>query len=141
MSLIEFLIRLLMAVFSLFFFGIEGSPPQRPGEPPTLPGSDSAPVQSFLNVRNVEVIVLESFPMQVQLHITGEWPTGCDYPASVDQQIEANTAVVKIYQEIPSDIMCPMILRPYDDTITLDGNFEAGNYVFQVNDYVVTQTL
>ena len=144
MNLIELLIRLLVAFFSLFFFGVQGDVPQRPSEPPTppsLPGLSAAPVQSFVNVRNVEVIVLESSPAQIKLHVTGEWPTGCDFPAKVEQQHEANTVTVKIYAEIPGDVMCPMVLRPYDDTITLDGNFEPGNYVFQVNDYVVTQTL
>jgi hypothetical protein len=34
-----------------------------------------------------------------------------------------------------------MILRPYNDTIPLDGTFEPGDYVFIVNEFVVERTL
>ena len=49
--------------------------------------------------------------------------------------------MVEVYQEIPPDVLCPMILRPYNDTIRLEGDFEPGDYIFQVNDFVVEQTL
>ena len=79
--------------------------------------------------------------MQVQLHVTGEQPDGCDFPVIVEQAREGNTVTVSIYREVPLAVMCPMILLPYDDTIPLAGNFEPGDYVFQVNDFVVQQTL
>ena len=98
-------------------------------------------IRSYTNIHNVEVIVLESFPMQVELHITGEHPDGCELPVVVDQQRDGNTVTVEIYRELPADVFCPMVLQPYDDTIKLDGNFEPGDYVFKVNDFVVEATL
>src|SRR5690606_979324 len=97
--------------------------------------------RSPTTITNVDVIVMESFPMQVSLHITGEQPDGCDFPVIVEQVREGNTVTVSVYREVPLTVMCPMMLVPYDDTIRLDGTFEPGDYVFQVNDFVVQQTL
>jgi hypothetical protein len=54
---------------------------------------------------------------------------------------EGNTVTVSIYRELPLDLMCPMILQPYEATIPLEGGFEPGEYVFRVNDFVLEQTL
>ncbi|MBZ0303035.1 MAG: hypothetical protein K8J31_25035 [Anaerolineae bacterium] len=128
---IEILIRLLMVFF--FGFAAVSQPVPRPETPPIY--------RSYTNILNVEVIVMESFPMQVRLHISGEHPEGCDLPVIVEQQRSGNTVTVEVYREVPADVMCPMILRPYDDTIALDGTFEPGDYTFKVNDFTVEQTL
>ena len=36
-------------------------------------------------------------------------------------------------------MFCPMILKPYQDTIRLDGDFAPGEYIINVNTY--TQAL
>lgn len=144
MELIEILTRLLMGLFMSFIIGTAASPPPvRPPEPP-VPDSSSGGAQPFrsdVTVLDVQVVVMESFPMQVVLEVRGEFPSGCDFPAQVQQRREGNAVVVEVYQEIPPDVLCPMILRPYNDTIRLEGDFEPGDYIFQVNDFVVEQTL
>lgn len=137
MELISILIRLLMGLFMWFFVGTSTSVPARPVEPPSGEGTFRSPT----TITNVEVIVLESFPMQVRLHVTGEQPDGCDFPVIVEQGRSGNTITVQVYREVPITVMCPMILLPYDDTIPLAGNFEPGDYVFIVNDFIVEQTL
>ena len=143
MELIEILTRLLMGLFMSFIIGTAASPPPvRPPEPP-VPNSSGGPqpFRSYVTVLDVQVVVMESFPMQVALEVRGEFPSGCDFPAQMQQRREGNTVVVEVYQEIPPDVLCPMILRPYNDTIRLEGGFEPGDYIFQVNDFVVEQTL
>ena len=137
MDLISILIRLLMTLLTWFFLGTSTSVPPQPVEPPSTEGTFRSPT----NITNVDVIVMESFPMQVSLHITGEQPDGCDFPVIVEQVREGNTVTVSIYRDVPMSVMCPMMLVPYDDTIRLDGTFEPGDYVFTVNDFVVQQTL
>jgi inhibitor of cysteine peptidase len=137
MDLIDLLIRLLTGLVMLWFTGTSSSVPT----PPSDGRPNSQTYRALTNISSVEVIVLESFPMQVQLHIRGEHPDGCEFPVVVEQRREGNTVTVEVYREVPIDVMCPMILRPYDDTIRLDGTFEPGHYVFQVNDFIVEQTL
>jgi inhibitor of cysteine peptidase len=137
MDMISILIRLLTAFFTAFFMGTSTTV----SVPPPDAQSGEETFQSPTHITNVEVIVMESFPMQVRLHITGEQPDGCDFPVIVEQTRDGNTVTVSIYREVPTSVMCPMILLPYDDTISLDGNFEPGDYVFQVNDFIVEQTL
>ena len=143
MSLIDLLVRLLMGLF-FFVFGINTSVPARPSQPPPTPTvfeMQSSPFRSDTIIHNVDVLVQESFPMQVQLEVTGEHPDGCELPVIIEQRREGNTVIVEIYREIPGDVFCPMMLQPYSETIQIDGNFEPGDYVFRVNDFTVEVTL
>jgi inhibitor of cysteine peptidase len=137
MDLISTFIRLLLTLFAWLVLGTSTSVPPRP--PASQPGEET--FRSPTNITSVDVIVMESFPMQVSLHVTGEQPDGCDYPVIVEQRREGNMVIVDVYREVPLAVMCPMILLPYDDTIRLDGTFEPGDYVFQVNDFIVEKTL
>lgn len=85
------------------------------------------------NINTVTVNVMESSPMQISLEVSGEHPDGCDYPVMVDQERDDNTITVSIYREVPIDVMCPMMLNPYEATIKLDGTFESGSYTIKVN--------
>ena len=85
------------------------------------------------NIFQVEVTVMESWPMQIMLDVSGEHPDGCDLPVQVAQRREGNTIQVEVYRELPYEIVCPMILRPYRDNIMLEGRFESGEYSISVN--------
>ena len=85
------------------------------------------------NINTVSVNVMESFPMQISLEVSGEHPDGCDYPVMVEQDRDGDTVTVSIYREVPRDVMCPMMLNPYEATIKLDGTFESGSYTIKVN--------
>jgi len=92
-------------------------------------------------IENVEVAVLESFPMQLQLTVSGYQPDGCEVPVQTEQNAEGDTVTVTIYREIPVDTMCPAILNPYEATITLDETFTGGTVNIQVNDFSTSVTL
>lgn len=85
------------------------------------------------NIFRVDVIVTENDPMQITLDVAGEHPDGCELPVHVAQSREGNAIQVEVYRQLPVDMVCPMILRPYEDTIQLDGAFEAGSYSISVN--------
>ncbi len=84
------------------------------------------------NIFRVDVQVKET---QISLDVAGEHPDGCDYPVIVNQTRRGNTVDVEVYREVPADVVCPMILKPYNDTINLDGDYEAGNYTINVNSH------
>lgn len=106
----------------------------------TVPSEDIG-VGNFMQVdtviESVDVIVLESFPMQLHLTVAGYQPDGCDFPVFVGQQRTENTVTVHVYREVPADVMCPMSLVPYEETIILEGGFEGGTVNIQVNEFTV----
>ncbi len=91
------------------------------------------------NIMRVEARALESYPMRVSLDVQGEHPDGCDLPVKIAQSRRGKTVTVEVYREVPADMFCPMILRPYRGDIMLDGGFESGNYTINVNSH--SQTL
>ena len=95
--------------------------------------SDSDKV--LTNILRVDVHVMEIYPMQLRLEVEGEHPDGCEYPVFVGQQRRDNTIDIEVYREVPADVICPMILKPYRDTIFVDGGFESGEYTLNVNSH------
>jgi len=93
------------------------------------------------NIQRVQVNVKESHPVQLSLDVEGEHPDGCEYPVLVAQARRGNTIDIEVYREVPADVMCPMILKPYRGTIKLDGAFEAGEYRINVNSHSQTLNL
>ncbi len=90
------------------------------------------------NIHSVEVNVLESAPPQISLEVAGEHPDGCDYPVLVEQARQDQTINIEVYREVPADIFCPMILRPYQGQIQLEGSFAPGRYTINVNSHSQT---
>ena len=93
--------------------------------------SDTSKVMT--NINSVTVKVMESSPMQISIDVVGEHPDGCEFPVIVDQSRSGNTIKVEIYREVPNDVMCPMMLNPYEGTIKLNGSFTSGTYTINVN--------
>jgi hypothetical protein len=94
-----------------------------------------------LVIENVETIVMESYPYQVSITVTGYQPDGCSFPVVVEQGRDGSTVTVSIYRELDLRVMCPQVITPYVETIPLDGGFESGSYTIQVNDYTLTLEL
>lgn len=104
--------------------------------------SDSEDTMQVMTViEDVQVAILESFPMQISLEITGFQPDGCDVPVIVDETLEDDTVTVEIYRNVPADVMCPMNIVPYEDTIILESTFEGGTITINVNGTVKTVDL
>jgi hypothetical protein len=101
-------------------------------------GAQASGSESLTVIETVDAMILESFPVQISLHVTGYQPDGCTFPVQVEQTRDGNTISVKIYRILPPDIMCTMQLVPYDENIRLDGGFESGEYTIDVNGTVVT---
>jgi len=93
--------------------------------------------QSLTVVEKIETSVSTGSPATVTLQISGYQPDGCQLPVQVDQTRAGNQVTVKIYRIVPVDVMCTMDLNPYNDTITLDGTFESGDYTIDVNGTIV----
>ncbi|MDE2636300.1 MAG: hypothetical protein OXI30_08030 [Chloroflexota bacterium] len=84
------------------------------------------------NIFRVDVQVKEA---RISLDVAGEHPDGCEFPVIVAQTRRGNTVDVEVYREVPADVICPMILKPYRDMISLDGEFAPGVYTINVNSH------
>jgi hypothetical protein len=117
-----------------------------PDAPP--PGSDAPPPydghhgpggrleRHYAVVQNVDVNIRPSVPARVALHVTGYFDDGCAAPLQIDQRREGRWVFVEIYRLVDPGIRCRMVPTPLDEYIRLDGSFERGTYIIQVNDYV-----
>ncbi len=124
MDLIGLLIRLFLALF----LGTQTT---------VTPSTANGSFRSYTQIENVEALILESFPAQIQLNIVGAQPDGCDLPVIDEQQRAENTVTLEIYRLGDPAMMCAAMLIPYRETIKLDGSFEPGTYTIIVNDHTL----
>ncbi|MEW5989003.1 MAG: hypothetical protein AB1791_20450 [Chloroflexota bacterium] len=100
------------------------------------PASDNAGQYAYGEafVESVDVLMLESFPVQVHVVARGQMPEGCNQIDQVKQERQGNTFAVTITTRRPVGMMCSQVLVPFEETIKLDvEGLEAGLYVVVVN--------
>ena len=116
---------LTVTLFSVNTYQIEAIEEQKVSE------SDKVLTHIF----RVDVKVMESQPIQITLDVEGEHPDGCEYPVLVSQTRRGNSIDIEVYRNVPADVVCPMILKPYRDMISVEGTFESGEYTINVNSH------
>jgi inhibitor of cysteine peptidase len=94
-------------------------------------------------VTSVDVLLLESFPLQAQAVLEGYLPDGCTelYDISVERQ--GQEFVVTLTTRRPTgDVACTMALEPFEESISLDiDGLEAGTYTVIAQDKQAQFTL
>lgn len=103
-----------------------------------VPMLDGLPAGTRLHlIENIEVIVMESYPMQVSLNVSGYIPDGCSAPTEILQSRDGNMVVIRVFRNLPPDAICTAIAAMYSETIRVEGGFESGHYTFDVNGLIV----
>jgi inhibitor of cysteine peptidase len=95
----------------------------------TNPTTAVAPIQ----IDGVDVLLMESFPVQVTAHVEGVVGDGCSTVLPLEMSRSGNLVTISILRERPVDAVCTQIARLYDERIPL-GTFASGEYVLRVND-------
>ncbi len=93
------------------------------------------------NILSVDVNVSETDPPRISLDVYGEHPDGCEYPVRVEQSRDGSTVSIEVFRNVPADVFCPMILKPYQGAILLEGSFESGAYTIKVNSHTQSVNL
>jgi hypothetical protein len=133
----ETLIRILILLFTMFFYFVLATPVTVTG-----PNGQPEPTMTVQTViESADALIMESFPVQIALNVRGYQPDGCDYPVEVTQTREGNTVNVTIFRTMPMAVLCTMQLVPYEDTIQLEGGFEPGTYTINVNGVTIEVTV
>jgi inhibitor of cysteine peptidase len=88
-------------------------------------------------VNSVDVVLRESFPVQVGVIVKGDLPDGCTNLGDAKQQLVGKTFNINLETKKlkDGDIMCTQALVPFDTTINLDNvvGISAGEYTVNVN--------
>ena len=118
-------------------------PVGEPTEPSGTPSNGEYEYGQNAIVDSVEVIFLESFPLQAQAVVSGNLPDGCTelHEITVEQQ-EDKFILTLVTRRPTGDIACTQALVPFEETVDLDiRGLEAGTYTVVAQDQEATFTL
>jgi len=103
--------------------------------PASIPGPipEAKFVIEPIQIDQVDVLIRESFPVQVSAHITGIIGDGCASFHGVKQARQDHTIILAIEREQEQAEACTQLAQLYDETLHLDGEFPAGDYTLKVN--------
>lgn len=85
-------------------------------------------------VDSIDILIMESMPVQVSVVARGNLPDGCTSIGQVTTERDDKTFVVTLTTKRPLDAMCTEALVPYEQTLPLDvAGLPAGVYTVTVN--------
>ena len=94
---------------------------------------------SLAPIHEVEVLFMESFPVQVGVRIKGGLRDGCTIYREAAVTREGNTINIEVTVQKPKDRACPAVYTYFERNLNLGSDFTAGaTYKLKVNDYTTT---
>ena len=114
----------------------EVPPTQAPAQvaTPSVGEGEKALQFGWARVETVELLMLESFPVQINVVARGSLPDGCTKIHEIIKEREGNSFLVTIRTARPADAMCTQALVPFQEVISLDVvGLKAGKYTVEVN--------
>jgi len=93
-------------------------------------------------VDNIDILVLESFPLQINAVVSGNVPDGCTTVFEKEITFIDKTFYVVLDNSRNPEDMCIQVITPYEKNIALNVyNFKAGEYFVDINGVVKSFTL
>ncbi|MBK8989149.1 MAG: hypothetical protein IPM39_24305 [Chloroflexi bacterium] len=94
----------------------------------------SEPVYGLATVESVQILKLESFPVQINVQARGMLPNGCASINEIISQKNGNAFTIAVTTVQAPDRICTQALVPFEETIALDVlDLPAGTYTVSVN--------
>jgi inhibitor of cysteine peptidase len=91
------------------------------------------PTAGFASVDEIDILILESFPVQIHVIARGNLPDPCTEISEVLQEKEGDTFFITI-KTYRSPGFCIQVLAPFEEIIPLDVyGLPAGAYTVDVN--------
>jgi hypothetical protein len=99
---------------------------------PTAPPADPT---GLADVQSIEIQILESFPVQVNVIARGQFPdSGCTAISNVSQTRTGNTFNVTLTTVTNRQVLCAQVITPFEYVIPLDvSSLLPAPYVVRVN--------
>lgn len=85
---------------------------------PATPSEPSLPGRVPVEIESVDTLQLESFPVQLMLHVTGSLPNPCTTP-EWDVALDGPTINVDLYGVPDGSEACIQVLAPFEVNIPL----------------------
>ena len=93
-------------------------------------------------ITDVQIMIMESWPLQASAQIDGELGDGCTELGPITTEREGDTFYITVKTTRPADAVCTMELRFFSESVSLDIlGLEAGTYTVDVNGVTETFTL
>lgn len=108
------------------------------------PASRAGMVTGVAEVEGIDILIMESFPVQVAVMAYGTLRDACTEIDGVRQRLDedTDTFAVEIKTVRDPDEICAQVLTPFEERITLDVyGLPAGTYTVDVNGVTDTFTL
>jgi hypothetical protein len=114
--------------------------PVSPKTDNTIPRhGDDALLRENVYLDSIDLLTMESYPLQFSLALTGNLPTPChQLRVAVAPPDDTNRILVDVYSLVAADGMCAEVLQPFTQNIPL-GSFPAGRYTLWVNGELVAE--
>jgi hypothetical protein len=94
---------------------------------------DSELLRGRVYIDSAELLVMESFPLQFTLRLTGSLPTPCHSLRVAVAEPDANNRIaVEAYSVVKLNMICTQVLEPFEAGVPL-GSFPAGHYTVEIN--------
>ena len=123
---------------------IEGGEQEATAPPDAAASTPEAeePETRQADVESIEVLVLESFPVQVNVIASGTLPDACTTLNDPAPRLEGNTFVINLTATRLPEEVCSQAIVPFDKVMQLDvEGLSAGTYTVSVNGVTDTFTL
>ena len=106
---------------------------EAPGSPlDPLPDEDKM-VRGEVTVSSSELLIMESYPLQIDLAVEGTLPTPChQLRASVQEPDPENIINVELYSLVDPNLICAQVLQVFEENIPL-GSYPDGSYTVYLN--------
>ena len=114
-SIQQVLVPLLIAAVMVAACGAQ--PTRTPPVGKTPPGGV---IRGEAVVETIDILILESFPVQVNVVARGNLPDGCTEIDEIRQERTEQAFQVTITTILPADAMCTQNLKPFEEAISLD---------------------
>jgi inhibitor of cysteine peptidase len=115
------------------------------GEPTaTTPpsGDDKRPIPGTAQVDSIDILILESFPLQIHVLAKGHLPDSCTTIDQISEEQDGATFRVTVTTARPEGEVCAQVLTPFEENIPLAVyGLAAGTYTVDVNAVTDTFTL
>jgi len=97
--------------------------------------------EELASIESIDILVLESFPVQINVLINGYLPNPCYQITRIEKNQEGNTFYIKVFMKY-NGLICIQTIKPYKETVALDVyGLVAGTYQVDVNGVVGSFTL
>lgn len=97
--------------------------------------------EKFAPVESIDIFVLESFPVQIDVLINGHLPNPCYQIARIENNQYGDTFYIKVFMKY-NDLNCIQVIKPYKEKVALNVyGLVAGIYQVNVNGVVSSFTL